>query len=122
MTQGENGVLADCVPAPSSSRCRPVGPSAIRELAGRIPTGVGCADAPVLGSVGEARNGSLTIFVGGEEDVVRTIEPVLSVLGRMLHVGALGSGERQRSSSETPRCSPSCARSVKRSRSVRDSG
>jgi 3-hydroxyisobutyrate dehydrogenase/2-hydroxy-3-oxopropionate reductase len=92
VTKGDDGVLAGLRPGSVLVEMSTVGPSAIRELAGHIPLGAACADAPVLGSISEAEEGSLTIFVGAEDDVVRRIDPVLSVLGRPLHVGALGSG------------------------------
>ena len=69
-----------------------VGPDAVRELAQRLPDDAGMLDAPVLGSITEASDGSLRIFVGGDEALFRRAQPVLEVLGEPVHVGPLGSG------------------------------
>lgn len=69
-----------------------VGPDAVRDLARRLPEGVDVLDAPVRGSVQQAEDGELKIFVGGRQDVYRAWEEVLSVLGTPQHVGPLGTG------------------------------
>jgi len=69
-----------------------VGPDAVRRLAQRLPEGVDVVDAPVLGSVPQATDGSLKIFVGGAEATFERWRPVLEVLGRPVRFGALGSG------------------------------
>jgi 3-hydroxyisobutyrate dehydrogenase-like beta-hydroxyacid dehydrogenase len=69
-----------------------VGPDAVHALAGRVPADAGLLDAPVLGSLPEAREGTLRIFVGGDEALFRQAEPVLAVLGEPLYLGPLGSG------------------------------
>ena len=57
-----------------------------------LPAGIGLLDAPVLGSRSEAESGTLTVFVGGPDELVERWTPLLSVLGSPLHVGPLGSG------------------------------
>jgi len=69
-----------------------VGPEAIRATATWLRGGVKMLDAPVLGSVPQARSGSLKIFVGGSEEVFRTWLPVLEVMGKARWIGSLGSG------------------------------
>ena len=69
-----------------------VGPDAVRDLAGRLPDGVGVLDAPVLGSVTQAEEGSLKIFVGGPDDLFERWRPVLDHLGQPVHFGPLGAG------------------------------
>jgi len=49
-------------------------------------------DAPVSGGVGGANAGTLTIMVGGSDEAAATAAPVLGVLGRTVHAGAVGSG------------------------------
>lgn len=50
-------------------------------------------DAPVSGGVSGARNGTLTIMVGGEPDEVEAARPTLEVLGSQVrHVGPAGAG------------------------------
>jgi 3-hydroxyisobutyrate dehydrogenase/2-hydroxy-3-oxopropionate reductase len=92
VTEGPSGVLAGLQPGSAHIEMSTVGPAAIRELAQRIPDGVGFADAPVLGSISEAEEGSLRIFVGGDAKLFERAESVLHVLGDPLHVGELGSG------------------------------
>jgi 3-hydroxyisobutyrate dehydrogenase-like beta-hydroxyacid dehydrogenase len=69
-----------------------VGPAAIERLASVLPREAALVDAPVLGSVREAEAGSLVMFVGGPEDVVGRVAPLLSLFGTTLHVGPLGTG------------------------------
>jgi 3-hydroxyisobutyrate dehydrogenase-like beta-hydroxyacid dehydrogenase len=69
-----------------------VGPHAVRAVADRLPDGVDMLDAPVLGSVPQATDGTLRVFVGGSEDVVERWRPVLEQFGRVLHLGPLGAG------------------------------
>lgn len=49
-------------------------------------------DAPVTGAVDGARNGRLTLFVGGADDTVARVRPVLAHLGFVIHCGQLGTG------------------------------
>lgn len=64
----------------------------IRRLADDVPDGVALVDAPVTGAVDGARNGALTLFVGGEASTVERVRPLLELLGRVLPCGALGTG------------------------------
>jgi 3-hydroxyisobutyrate dehydrogenase len=54
--------------------------------------GVAFADAPVSGGVGGAVAGTLTVMVGGSDEVVAGIRPILSHLGTVRHVGPVGAG------------------------------
>jgi 3-hydroxyisobutyrate dehydrogenase-like beta-hydroxyacid dehydrogenase len=78
-------VLAD-VPPDSTTliQMSTVGPDAMSRLA--FPR---LLDAPVLGSLAEVESGKLTIFVGGEEALVQKWTPLLSQLGRVVHVGGV---------------------------------
>lgn len=50
-------------------------------------------DAPVSGGVGRARDGSLSIMVGGDQDDIGRCEEILAVLGSRVHrTGGLGTG------------------------------
>jgi 3-hydroxyisobutyrate dehydrogenase len=69
-----------------------VGPPAIRWLRSQLPAGVGLVDAPVLGSVAEAERGGLTLYVGGSDDAVGRVTPVLTALGTVVRVGDSGAG------------------------------
>lgn len=66
-----------------------IGPEAVAALRRALPTEVELVDAPVLGSVGPAAEGTLTILAGG--DLSRCRE-VLSVFGTVREAGPLGAG------------------------------
>jgi len=59
------------------------------ELAGR---GIHLVDAPVSGGVRGAETGKLTIMVGGADEDVARVEPVLALLGRVVRAGGIGAG------------------------------
>lgn len=55
--------------------------------------GVGFVDAPVSGGVPGAREGTLSVMVGGQADDVQRCRPVFDVLGKnVVHVGGSGAG------------------------------
>lgn len=66
-----------------------IGPEAVGELRALLPPEVGLVDAPVLGSVGPAAEGTLTVLAGGD---VRGCLEVLAVFGSVRECGPLGSG------------------------------
>jgi 2-hydroxy-3-oxopropionate reductase len=72
-----------------------VSPALARELAAEANArGVAFLDAPVSGGDVGAREGTLSIMVGGEEADVERARPVFEVLGsRVTHVGAAGAGQ-----------------------------
>jgi 3-hydroxyisobutyrate dehydrogenase/2-hydroxy-3-oxopropionate reductase len=92
VTAGEAGVAAGLRDGATLIEMSTVGPEAVSWLASVLGERAGLLDAPVLGSRAEAEAGTLRIFVGGPEELVRRFEPLLSVLGSPLHVGPLGSG------------------------------
>lgn len=56
--------------------------------------GVTFVDAPVSGGEPGARNGTLSLMVGGPEDAVSQLRPMFDVVGSTLtHVGASGAGQ-----------------------------
>ncbi|MGW6915800.1 NAD(P)-dependent oxidoreductase [Kitasatospora sp. NPDC054939] len=66
-----------------------VGPDTVRTVAGLLPEGVALVDAPAMGSVDRAAEGTLLLFAGGEVERVR---PVLDLLGSVTPCGPSGSG------------------------------
>ena len=54
--------------------------------------GVRLVDAPVSGGVRGAVGGKLTIMVGGSDDDVARVTPLIEQLGRLVHAGPVGSG------------------------------
>jgi 3-hydroxyisobutyrate dehydrogenase-like beta-hydroxyacid dehydrogenase len=69
-----------------------VGPDAFRSAAARLPGGVAAVDAPVRGSIGEATEGRLHVYVGAEDDQFDRVRPVLEIFGDVHHVGTGGAG------------------------------
>lgn len=64
----------------------------VARLAAMAPAGVSVVDSPVTGAVDGARNGKLTLFIGGDAATVAHVTPVLQHLGLVIPCGALGSG------------------------------
>lgn len=55
--------------------------------------GIAALDAPVSGSLPQAEQGQLVIFVGGDAEAHRQARPILDVLGKeSFHMGPAGSG------------------------------
>ena len=64
----------------------------VARLAACAPNGVSVVDSPVTGAVDGARNGKLTLFIGGETATVARVTPVLQHLGMVIPCGSLGTG------------------------------
>jgi 2-hydroxy-3-oxopropionate reductase len=59
------------------------------------PQGIDVLDAPVSGGPHDAAAGALTLFVGGADEAVTRLRPVLACYGDpVLHVGPVGSGQK----------------------------
>jgi 3-hydroxyisobutyrate dehydrogenase-like beta-hydroxyacid dehydrogenase len=89
---GEDGVAAGVSDAYTLIEMSTIGRQAVRHLRERLSEQADMLDAPVLGSVSQATDGELKIFVGGEADSFRRWEPILEHLGHPRHLGPLGSG------------------------------
>jgi 2-hydroxy-3-oxopropionate reductase len=72
-----------------------IAPRVAQELAARARArGVAMLDAPVSGGDVGARDGTLSIMVGGEAGDVDRARPILDVLGKtIVHVGPAGAGQ-----------------------------
>lgn len=69
-------------------------PEHARQQAGDLAKlGVKFIDAPVSGGTKGAESGSLAIMAGGDRHVFRDVAPVLSAMGRPVHVGPTGAGQ-----------------------------
>lgn len=64
----------------------------VDKLVQAAPVGVSVVDCPVTGAVDGARNGKLTLFIGGDDATVQRVLPVLQNLGEVIHCGPLGTG------------------------------
>jgi 3-hydroxyisobutyrate dehydrogenase-like beta-hydroxyacid dehydrogenase len=72
-----------------------ISPSAAKRFGARLAEqGVGFLDAPVSGGSEGAAKGTLSIMVGGAEEVFERARPVLTAIGsRITHIGPSGSGQ-----------------------------
>jgi 2-hydroxy-3-oxopropionate reductase len=70
-------------------------PASARMIAEKLGAkGVLALDAPVSGGDIGAKNGTLTVMVGGEADALERTMPVLQAMGKTVtHVGAAGAGQ-----------------------------
>jgi 3-hydroxyisobutyrate dehydrogenase len=72
-----------------------ISPSVTRRIAEELgEKGVGMLDAPVSGGAIGARDGTLSIMVGGEDETFRECLPIFEAMGRTVtHVGGTGMGQ-----------------------------
>ena len=91
VTEGPDGVAAGSGAGTTVIQMSTVGVEPVLRLES-ILEGTPFLDAPVLGSIDEAEQGTLRIFVGGPAALVERWRPLLSVLGSVLHVGPVGAG------------------------------
>jgi 2-hydroxy-3-oxopropionate reductase len=93
--QGERGVLAHARPRTLVIDMSTVSPALSKELAvSAARREVRMLDAPVSGGDVGAREGTLSIMVGGEAEDVQRAKPLFEVLGSsVVHVGPAGAGQ-----------------------------
>lgn len=93
--QGQDGVLAGLEQGALVIDMSSISPVETEALAAAVAEAGGqYVDAPVSGGEVGAREGSLTIFVGGEDAAVERAMPLLEVLGaRITHMGPVGAGQ-----------------------------
>jgi 3-hydroxyisobutyrate dehydrogenase len=72
-----------------------VAPDTAKQAAARlIAAGAHFLDAPVSGGVEGAKNGKLSVMVGGDADVLERARPVLEAYAlRVTHLGGVGAGQ-----------------------------
>ena len=92
VTDGPDGIAGGADSSTTVIEMSTVGLAAVRWLASALPSETGLLDAPVLGSLSEAEEGTLQVFVGGPASLAERWTPLLSALGSPIHVGPLGSG------------------------------
>jgi 3-hydroxyisobutyrate dehydrogenase-like beta-hydroxyacid dehydrogenase len=92
VTEGPDGIAAGADESTTVIEMSTVGPDTVRWLASALPPEAGLLDAPVLGSLSEAEEGKLQVFVGGPAPLAERWTPLLSALGSPVHVGPLGAG------------------------------
>jgi 3-hydroxyisobutyrate dehydrogenase-like beta-hydroxyacid dehydrogenase len=89
---GENGLAKALGPGQVYVDMSTVGPDTVRSIAARLPEGIAVVDAPVRGSVPQATEGRLEIFVGARDEDLERVRPILESLGSVSHVGGPGAG------------------------------
>ena len=92
VVEGADGVLAGLAPGSvwidTSTNDRD---EAARLAALSAERGIGCLEAPVTGGVHKAADGSITVLVGGDEELFRAKRPLLASFGNpVIHLGPLG--------------------------------
>jgi 3-hydroxyisobutyrate dehydrogenase-like beta-hydroxyacid dehydrogenase len=92
VTEGPDGIAAGVDGSTTVIEMSTVGPEAVRWLASALPSATTLLDAPVLGSLSEAEEGTLKVFLGGPAPLAERWTPLLSALGSPIHVGPLGAG------------------------------
>jgi len=91
---GANGLLSAAVKGKLAVDMSTIAPDTSRFLAEQAKkVGLHFLDAPVSGSVGPAKEGTLVIMVGGQQADYEEAKPMLDKLGKVaLHLGPNGSG------------------------------
>jgi 3-hydroxyisobutyrate dehydrogenase len=92
---GPDGVLAGARSGTVVIDMTTSDPNLAREIAEAAEgRGVGGLDAPVSGGDVGARNGTLSIMVGGDRDALEAVRPVLECMGKtIVHQGPAGAGQ-----------------------------
>jgi 2-hydroxy-3-oxopropionate reductase len=92
---GENGIIHGAHPGLIFVDNSTIKPATARKIAIRLAeAGVQSLDAPVSGGDVGARNGTLTIMVGGPAEALEKVMPVFMAMGKTVtHVGDSGAGQ-----------------------------
>ena len=92
--KGDNGLLSAGTSGKIIINMSTVSPDINKEMAAACKEqGNDYLDAPVSGSVVQAREAKLVIMAGGDENVFEKCKPILETIGRMaLLVGGIGAG------------------------------
>jgi 3-hydroxyisobutyrate dehydrogenase len=89
---GPDGVVEGIDAGTTAIDMSTIGPDNVFDVAGKLPEGVELVDAPVLGSVSNAVDGTLEIFVGATEAAFARWKGVLGAMGTPLLLGPGGAG------------------------------
>jgi len=70
-----------------------ISPGLVQRLAQKVKTGIEVLDSPVSGGLPGAREGTLTLMVGGKKEVLDQCRPVLDAMSsRIIYCGGIGAG------------------------------
>jgi 2-hydroxy-3-oxopropionate reductase len=92
---GENGIIAGAHDGLIFVDNSTIKPASARMIAEKLKEkGILALDAPVSGGDIGAKNGTLTIMVGGEAEALEKVMPVFQAMGKSVtHVGEAGAGQ-----------------------------
>jgi 2-hydroxy-3-oxopropionate reductase len=92
---GEHGILAGAHEGLIFVDNSTIKPASARMIAQRLAEkGVQALDAPVSGGDIGARDGTLTIMVGGPAEALAVVQPIFAVMGKKVtHIGEAGAGQ-----------------------------
>jgi 2-hydroxy-3-oxopropionate reductase len=92
---GKDGIIEGAHPGLIFIDNSTIKPATARMIGERLSEkGVMMLDAPVSGGDIGAKEGTLTIMVGGSENAFNTAKPVFEAMGKIItHVGGLGNGQ-----------------------------
>jgi 3-hydroxyisobutyrate dehydrogenase-like beta-hydroxyacid dehydrogenase len=91
---GPDGLLSGAAAGTVIVDCSTISPIASKEIASELaPRGLHLVDAPCTGSKGGAESGTLSFMVGGLDEIVDRIRPLLLAMGKKIyHCGEQGMG------------------------------
>lgn len=92
---GQEGIAEALSPGQVIIDCSTIHPLGTRKIAQALKSrGVSFLDAPVSGMEARAKAATLTIMVGGEEEIFNQVRPALDAMGnKILYVGPSGNGQ-----------------------------
>ena len=92
---GNQGIIHSAQPGTIVIDMSTISPSVTRHIANTLAQkNIKMIDAPVSGGSEGAKQGTLSIMIGGEAEDVQTVMPVLAAMGKTItHVGAIGAGQ-----------------------------
>lgn len=92
---GEQGVVHGATPGTVVVDMSTISPTVTQTLATTLATHqIALVDAPVSGGSEGAKQGTLSIMVGGSDGDVARVQPVLAAMGNTItHIGPVGSGQ-----------------------------
>src|SRR5262245_30825361 len=93
---GDRGILSGGKPGLITCDCSTVSPEVSQEIhASAKARGIAHMDTPMLGSSPQAESGEIFFMVGGDQERLAAIQPMLDVMGRLtMYVGPSGTGNR----------------------------
>lgn len=92
---GKNGIIETAQEGQIFIDNSTIKPASAREIAEKLgEKGVACLDAPVSGGDIGAQKGTLAIMVGGPDEALEQVRPILEAMGKKItHVGEAGAGQ-----------------------------